>query len=71
MMPNMSGETCLQKLKDNPDFHIPTIALTADAISGAKEKYEKDGFIDYISKPFSREQILDKLADVFINKSIE
>ena len=39
MMPNMSGETALAKLKENPNFKIPTIALTADAVAGAREKY--------------------------------
>ncbi|MCR4581590.1 MAG: response regulator [Bacilli bacterium] len=68
MMPYMSGETTMAKLKENPDFHIPTIALTADAISGAKEKYMEDGFVDYIPKPFSREQILEKLTSIFSNK---
>ena len=36
MMPNMSGETALEKLKENKDFNTPVIALTADAIAGAK-----------------------------------
>ena len=54
MMPNMSGETALQKLKENKDFNTPVIALTADAVAGAKEKYVSEGFIDYIAKPFSR-----------------
>src|SRR5699024_9545672 len=36
MMPNMNGEITLQELKKNPEFDIPTIALTADAIAGAK-----------------------------------
>ena len=65
MMPNMSGEVALQMLKENPDFNIPTIALTADAISGAKEKYLNEGFVDYIAKPFSRDQIKEKLDKVF------
>ena len=65
MMPNMSGETALAKLKENPNYKIPTIALTADAITGAKEKYLSEGFIDYIAKPFSRDQIKEKLDLVF------
>ncbi len=65
MMPNMSGETALQKLKENPNFKIPVIALTADAIAGAKEKYIKEGFVDYIPKPFSRDQIKEKLDKIF------
>ena len=65
MMPNMQGDVALGKLKENPNFHIPTIALTADAITGAKEKYLEEGFIDYIAKPFSKDQIKEKLDIVF------
>ena len=65
MMPNMSGETALAKLKENEAFEIPTIALTADAIAGAKEKYLKEGFVDYIAKPFSKDQIKQKLDVIF------
>ena len=54
MMPEMSGETALKILKENSNFNIPTIALTADAVSGAKEKYLAEGFVDYISKPFNK-----------------
>ena len=38
-----------------------SLALTADAVQGAKEKYLASGFNDYISKPFSRDQIKEKL----------
>ncbi len=65
MMPGMSGEQCLLELKKDPNFKIPVIALTADAVQGAKEKYMKSGFNDYIAKPFSRNQIKEKL-DNFI-----
>ena len=65
MMPNMNGEMALQKLKENANFKIPTIALTADAVAGAKEKYVSEGFIDYIAKPFSKDQIKEKLDLVF------
>ena len=69
MMPNMSGKTAIKKLKENPNFNIPTIALTADAIVGAEEKYITDGFVDYIAKPFSKEQIEDKIYTIFNNPS--
>ena len=69
MMPNMSGETALRKLKENSSFKTPVIALTADSVSGAKEKYLSEGFIDYISKPFSRDQIKEKLDIIFKNSS--
>ena len=68
MMPNMSGETAMAKLKEKPNFEIPVLALTADAIAGAKEKYIKEGFIDYIAKPFSKDEIMEKL-DVIFNRT--
>ncbi len=68
MMPNMSGETAIKRLKENPNFKIPVIALTADAVAGAKEKYVSEGFIDYISKPFNKEQMKQKL-DIVLNNS--
>ena len=71
MMPNMSGETALKKLKENKDFNTPVIALTADAVAGAKEKYVSEGFIDYIAKPFSRDQIKEKLDSIFLNNTKE
>ena len=69
MMPNMSGETALIKLKEIPNFNTPVIALTADALSGAKNKYLSEGFSDYIAKPFSKEQIKEKL-DIILKKNI-
>jgi len=65
MMPIMSGETALLKIKENPRFNIPTIALTADAVSGAKEKYIDSGFVDYLAKPFTKQQIREKLDLIF------
>lgn len=52
-----------------PTFNTPVIALTADAVAGAKEKYLSEGFVDYIAKPFSKEQIKEKLDKVFSNYS--
>ena len=65
MMPNMNGETALQKLKEKEDFDTPTIALTADAVAGAYEKYKEAGFEDYLAKPFSRDQIREKFDKIF------
>ena len=65
MMPHMNGEEAFKKLKENPNFNIPTIALTADAVAGSQEKYMEDGFVGYIAKPFTKEQILELLNNVF------
>lgn len=68
MMPVMSGREALQKLKEIEGFDTPTVALTADAIAGAEEKYLSDGFVDYIAKPFNKEQIEEVLTKIFANK---
>lgn len=68
MMPEMSGETALSELKKIEGFHSPVIALTADAIAGSEEKYKQEGFIDYIAKPFTKDQIRVKLDSVFNQK---
>ncbi|HQC83638.1 MAG TPA: ATP-binding protein [Bacilli bacterium] len=65
MMPIMSGESALKELKLDPNFNTPVIALTADAIEGSEEKYKGEGFNDYLSKPFSKDQIKAKLTKIF------
>jgi len=57
MMPKMSGVETLKKLKEIPDFSIPTVALTANALSGMKEKYLADGFDDYLAKPINKQEL--------------
>ena len=39
-----------KELKLISNFTTPVIALTADAVAGAREKYISEGFIDYISE---------------------
>ena len=58
MMPNMTGVETLKRLKTMDGFKIPTIALTANAISGMREKYLKDGFDDYLSKPIDKNELI-------------
>lgn len=55
---------------ENPNFKTPVIALTADAVTGAKEKYIGEGFVDYIAKTFNKEQIKQKLDIVFNNSDM-
>ena len=57
MMPKMRGREVLIKLKQEPKYKTPTIALTANAINGMKEQYLKDGFDDYLAKPINKEEL--------------
>lgn len=65
MMPKMSGVETLKKLKEIPDFNTPVIALTANAISGMREKYLNDGFNDYLPKPIDKKE-LDKVLKKYL-----
>lgn len=64
MMPEMSGKETLKELKKDSDFITPVVALTADALSGCEEKYKSLGFSEYLSKPFKREELDDKLKKI-------
>ena len=68
MMPKMSGVETIHKLHENPDYNIPTIALTANAIEGMKEKYLSEGFDDYLSKPIDKLE-LNNVINKYLNKN--
>lgn len=63
MMPGMDGiETLhhIKELKNFPCSNTPVIVLTANAISGAEEKYISEGFDGFLSKPV----VPDKLENI-------
>ncbi len=58
MMPEMDGIQTLYNLKSRVvGFTTPVVVLTANAIEGSKEKYLKEGFCDYLSKPISQKEL--------------
>ncbi len=67
MMPGMSGTQTLEIIrKEHLADDTPVIALTADAIMGARDTYIREGFSDYLSKPVmyaDLEEILLKHVD--------
>lgn len=56
MMPLMNGIEALKRIRID-DKKVPVIALTADAVEGMEEKYLKEGFNDYLSKPIDRNKL--------------
>jgi CheY-like chemotaxis protein len=57
MMPKLSGTKTLEILKSDSKFNTPVIALTANAISGMREKYLESGFSDYLPKPIEKSEL--------------
>ncbi len=68
MMPEMDGVTLLNKLKQIPNFKTKCVALTADAVEGAKEKYLNSGFDAYISKPIDKTLLNDTINNLLEEK---
>lgn len=69
-MPEMDGIETLKHLKESESEYnrnTPVIALTANAIVGAKERFLKEGFDDYITKPIAGDQ-LEKVLMEYLPK---
>ncbi|KAB2954297.1 response regulator [Heliorestis acidaminivorans] len=62
-MPELDGleTTRIIRNLEKGKFHTPIIALTADAMSGDREKCISAGMDDYISKPFKQEDVVKVL----------
>ncbi len=53
-MPGMDGIEAfhnMKKMTDGLNYNTPVVALTANAVLGARQLYIDEGFSDYISKP--------------------
>ena len=68
MMPDLDGIETLHVLKKLDGYKLPPIiAVTANAISGMKDKYLSEGFDDYLSKPINRNE-LNRIINRFFRK---
>lgn len=59
MMPEMDGIDTLKNIRALGDprlEQVPVVALTANAVSGAREMFLEAGFDEYISKPIERDK---------------
>ena len=62
MMPEMDGYETMRAIRNISKFKsLPTIALTAKAMKGDREKCIEAGASDYITKPVDTEQLLSLL----------
>ena len=76
-MPEMDGVELMHKVRedaDNINSDTPIIAVTANAVSGAREMYISEGFTDYLAKPVNMAtlgRILDKYLSIGGNEKAE
>lgn len=64
MMPNMDGIETFKNLSKIEGFNTPVVALTADAVVGAKDKFIEAGFTDYVSKPIDKHLLNDVINKI-------
>lgn len=74
MMPEMDGIETLQEMRAEAggrNITTPVICLTANAISGAREKYIEAGFSDYLTKPVDSGRLEDMLISYLPKDKVE
>ena len=74
-MPVMSGLDATAAIRDSgaDGAAVPIIALTANAVEGDREKYLREGFSGYVSKPIKRPALIaeiDKLRAQALERAI-
>jgi CheY-like chemotaxis protein len=63
-MPVMDGYEASKRIREMNDEYfktIPIIALTASAMLGMKDKVVHSGMTDFVSKPFSPDELYSKI----------
>ena len=64
MMPDMDGYEALPKIKGSTEFgHLPVIAVTAQAMTGDRERCLKAGADGYLSKPVDVDSLMTILKE--------
>ena len=72
MMPELNGTKTMKIIRETYKEYedCPIIALTADAMSGVREKLMKEGFDEYLCKPLSVKSLERILAEEFSDKLV-
>lgn len=70
IMPKLNGlETC-KRLKDIAGFNIPIVVVTANAITGMRERYLKEGFDEYLAKPLEKKEMV-RIFSLFLKDAVK
>ncbi len=65
-MPVTDGLKCtlqIRELQEAQGHRVPIIAVTAHALTGDRERCLEAGMDDYLSKPFTLDQLQDKIQE--------
>ena len=63
-MPVMDGYTATGRIREMGKKELPIIAMTANAMTGDREKALDAGMNDYVSKPINVTELKDSLKKV-------
>lgn len=67
-MPEMDGFAATRAMREMPELKdLPIVALTANALSGDRQRCLDAGMSDYLTKPFTREQ-LETMLDKWLER---
>lgn len=70
MMPDMDGMETLKRLRNIPEFVAPVIVLTANAVSGTRERMLEAGFTEYLTKPIPWANLVEILIKYLPEKLV-
>jgi PAS domain S-box-containing protein len=67
-MPEMDGYQATIAIRNELKLQIPIIAMTAHSLVGEKEKCIEIGMNDYVGKPFTQDDLYNKISSNLIEK---
>jgi len=72
-MPVMDGTEAIRRIRSSsaPWSRIPVIALTADAMSGDRERLIAMGMSGYVSKPIDQGELLSVIGRILGGEAID
>lgn len=68
-MPVMNGYEAAQEIRKRSQ--VPIVAMTADVVSGVREKCEQSGIHHYISKPFDPDRFIQTIKDFLKDSPVQ
>ncbi len=71
VMPNLTGIEATQVIRREEKLtgqHLPIIAMTANAMSGDRERYLASGMDGYVSKPIDRNLLYQEIVNLVIQR---